>query len=26
VNNRVKGFRFCPVGGGTEVRWVQLTA
>ena len=25
VNNRVKGFRFCPIGGGTEARWVQLT-
>lgn len=24
VNNRVKGFRFCPVGSGTEVRWVHL--
>ena len=26
VNNRVKGFRYCPVGSGTEVRWVRLEA
>jgi peptide/nickel transport system substrate-binding protein len=26
VNKRVEGFRFCPVGGGTEVRWVRLAA
>jgi peptide/nickel transport system substrate-binding protein len=26
VNNRVKGFRFCPVGSGTEVRWIRLVA
>lgn len=26
VNNRVKGFRYCPVGSGTEVRWVSLQA
>lgn len=24
VNNRVQGFRFCPVGDGTEVRWIHL--
>ncbi len=24
VSNRVQGFRFCPVGSGTEVRWVHL--
>lgn len=24
VNNRVKGFRFCPVGSGTEVRWIHF--
>jgi peptide/nickel transport system substrate-binding protein len=24
VSNRVQGFRFSPVGGGTEMRWVRL--
>jgi peptide/nickel transport system substrate-binding protein len=26
INNRVEGFRYCPVGGGTEVRWIHLKA
>jgi peptide/nickel transport system substrate-binding protein len=26
VNNRVAGFRFCPVGSGTEVRWIHVAA
>lgn len=24
VSNRISGYRFCPAGGGSELRWLQL--